>query len=54
MLEGHYASYFSTQNLIASINDELADLATDPVFSPDILKSEHNRSFEKDKNPTRT
>ena len=28
-----------------------ADLATDPVFSPDVLKSERNRRFEKDKNP---
>ena len=29
-----------------------ADLATDPVFSPDVLKSERNRRFEKDKNPS--
>ena len=28
-----------------------ADLATDPVFSPDVLKSERNRRFEKEKNP---
>ena len=25
-----------------------ADLPTDPVFSPDVLKSECNRRFEKD------
>ena len=28
-----------------------ADLATDPVFSPDVFKSERNGRFEKDKNP---
>ena len=28
-----------------------ADLATDPVFSPDVLKSERNKRFEKGKNP---
>ena len=26
-----------------------ADLATDPVFSPDVLKSERKKPFEKDK-----
>ena len=38
------------RDLVKFVETE-ADLATDPVFSPDVLKSERNRSFEKDKNP---
>lgn len=38
------------RDLVKFVESE-ADLATDPVFSPDVLKSERNRSFEKDKNP---
>ena len=36
---------------LVKIVETEADLATDPVFSPDVLKSECNRRFEKDKNP---
>ena len=38
------------RDLVKFVETE-ADLATDPVFSPDVLKSECNRSLEKDKNP---
>ena len=36
---------------LAKFVETEADLATDPVFSPDLLKSERSRRFENDKNP---
>ena len=46
----HHGRIVTFRDLVKFVETE-ADLATNPVFSPDVLKSERNRSLEKDKNP---
>ena len=47
----HHGRVVTFRDLVKFVETE-ADLATDAVFSTDVLKSERNRSLEKDKNPS--